>query len=165
MSANISTYSLTSVTIDGASYNLTTPTTCPNDIYAEAGTLCVELDNSDPSFSDVVAGVPELYVFMDTPEIITTESWVGSVNTNDIVWIGDNALTVGPTITDTNVQVTGVNIPYEGATAFHKSNGLERALLFKVVDTDLRNIHVAVESDLRATNLVVFTQRADGIKA
>ena len=100
-------------------------------------------DYASTATADVNTG-ESLYMFKQHVDLFTSRDWTSLVSTGDFIWTGDYEFNVTAVTDLKQISVSGMNfrIPLEGATFFKNGNGVERAMLFKLVDDDVSTARV-----------------------
>ena len=149
------------VYISGRPYSVTAtvPTYSAPLCVNASGVYCATLSSPYVGPVNVIGSYPLVYAFPSPISLVTTNSWLNLIKTNDKIWIGDDQLTV-TSVSSTSVLVsaaTAVTVPYNFATAFMWSYGFERSIVFKATNAqsmlsatylsdNVRNSRVTVES-------------------
>ena len=164
--------------LQGKAYNVSSVALCGD--YPGSTSYCVTLSTNytgvavTASTSTIVGAAtsfPVVYAFPSNVTVYTSVSPLGSLAVGDLVWIGEEELTV-KTVAAQSFSVGGsaARYAYEGATAFRSGKAYERAILFKATNpsglkVSLRTVRVTVEDNWRGTNVQVHTHRQDGVAA
>ena len=162
--------------LQGKKYNVSSVALCGD--YPGSTHYCVTLTTNytgvavaaaSTSATGVATSLPLVYAFPANVTVYTSVSPVGSLAVGDMVWVGEEEMTVNA-VAAQSFSVSGgtVRYGYEGATAFHSGRGYERAIVFKATNpsalkVSLRTVRVTVEDNWRGTNVQVHTHRQDGV--
>lgn len=140
--------------LQGKAYNVSSAALCGDSTTNYCVTLSTNYTGvAVAAASTSVVGatatyLPAVYAFPSNVTVYTSVSPVGSLTVGDLVWVGEEELTVIAVATQSfSVSGKAARYGYEGATAFRSGKGYERAILFKATNpTALKVNHYNIVS-------------------